>query len=72
MGRSPAAARFGAIRWESDAGLDDAIRLVRACHDANDAVRLASGACRDGERWAVVDLQTMRVLASGPGSRLLR
>lgn len=59
-------ARFGAIRWESDASLDDAIRMVRACDYASDAVQLASGACAAGERWAVVDLQTMKVLATGP------
>ena len=68
MGRR-APGRFGAIRWESEVQLDDAIRLVRACHDPNDAVRLASGACAEGERWAVVDLSTMQVLASGPDSR---
>jgi hypothetical protein len=58
--------RFGAIRWEDQASLEDAIRLVKACHDPNDAVRVASSSCRAEERWAVVDLTTMSVLASGP------
>jgi hypothetical protein len=59
-------ARFGAIRWEAQAGLEDAIRLVKACHDPNDAVRVASDSCQAEERWAVIDLRTMHVLASGP------
>jgi hypothetical protein len=59
-------ARFGAIRWESQASLEDAILLVKACQDPNDAVRVASDSCRAEDRWAVVDLATMSVLASGP------
>jgi hypothetical protein len=58
-------ARFGAIRWETQASLEDAIRLVKACNDPGDAVRVASDSCRAEERWAVVDLRTMSVLATG-------
>jgi hypothetical protein len=66
MGRASTLGRFGAIRWETEAHLDDAIRMVRACHYASEAVQLASGACAAGERWAVIDLETMKVLATGP------
>jgi len=57
-------ARFGVIRWEAGADLEDAIRLVKACDDPAAAVQLASRACPAGERWAVVDLSTMSVVAA--------
>ena len=57
--------RYGAIRWTCDAEMHDAIRAVKAFPDPNDAVRFVAPACQEGERWAVVDLATMSVVAGG-------
>jgi hypothetical protein len=60
--------RYGAIMWHPGAGIDDAIRLVMAADDQEEAVRLVAPVCPQDQRWAVVDLTTMNVVASGPVS----
>jgi hypothetical protein len=57
--------RYGAILWEASADLDHAIRTVKTFDNPDDAIRLVAPTCEDGERWAVVDLQTMDVVAKG-------
>ena len=56
--------RYGAI-VEATADLDNAIRVVKTFDDPQDAIRQMAPACQDGERWAVVDLTVMRVVAKG-------
>ncbi len=60
--------RYGAIVWHPGAGIDDAIRLVKAADDQEEAVRFVAPVCPEDQRWAVVDLTTMNVVASGPAS----
>jgi hypothetical protein len=57
--------RYGAILWDVAADLNDAIRLVKGVADPMDAIRLVAASCQDGQRWAVVDLQRMTVVAEG-------
>ena len=57
--------RYGAIVWEATADLDDAIRAVQTFDDPQDAIRQMVPTCQDGERWAVIDLTVMRVVAKG-------
>ena len=57
--------RYGAILWEASADIDNAIRLVKTFHDPQDAILVVAPTCQDGERWAVVDLTLMRVVAKG-------
>ena len=61
--------RYGAIVWHPGRGIDDAIRLVKAADDQDEAVGLVAPACREDQRWAVIDLTTMDVVASGPPPR---
>ena len=68
----PARRRYGAIIWRPATDIDDAIRLVRAFDDPSEAVRLVEPACAFDQRWAVVDLATMSVVASGAGETGLR
>jgi len=58
--------RYGAIVWHPGVGIDDAIRLVRAADDPEEAMGLVAPGCREDQRWAVVDLTTMSVVAAGP------
>ena len=60
--------RYGAILWHATADIDDAIRMVRAFPDADEAVRVVAPACDSNQKWAVVDLATMSVVASGSAS----
>jgi hypothetical protein len=60
--------RYGAIVWRPGVDIDHAIRLVKAADDPDEAKGLVLSACRGDQRWAVVDLITMRVVASGPVS----
>jgi hypothetical protein len=61
--------RYGAIVWHPGAEIDDAIRLVKAADDPEEAVGRVASLCPEDQRWAVVDLATMNVVASGPASR---
>lgn len=61
--------RFGAILWEATADIDDAIRVVESFEDANAAVARVANECSSGETWAVVEIPSMRIVAS---SRPLR
>jgi hypothetical protein len=45
--------------------IDDAIQLVRAFDDHDEAIACASNACGFAEQWAVVDLTSMTVTARG-------
>ena len=58
--------RDGAIMWYPGVGIDDAIRLVKAADDPAEAIGLVASACPADQRWAVVDLTTMSVVACGP------
>jgi hypothetical protein len=58
-------ARYEAIVWQASADIDNAIRLVRTFHDPQDAILGVARTCQDGQRWAVVDLTLMRVIAKG-------
>jgi hypothetical protein len=62
--------RFGAILWQAAADIDNAIKLVQAFDDPDDAVHLLTTSCAEGEQWAVVDLRTMGVVAAGSGQQL--
>jgi hypothetical protein len=64
--------RYGAILWHASADIDNAIRLVKTFDDPEAAVRLLATICADGERWAVVDLTTMRAVATGSTPHLFR
>jgi hypothetical protein len=57
--------RFGGILWEMSADIDDAICLAKGFDNPDDAIQLLGSNCEDGQRWAVVDLASMRVVASG-------
>ena len=57
--------QYGAFVWEASADIDSAIRVVRAFADPQDAILSVAPNCLDGERWAVVDLTVMRVVAKG-------
>jgi hypothetical protein len=59
-------ARYGAILWRPGVEIDDAIRLVKAVDDPEEAMSLVVSGCHDDQRWAIVDLTTMNVVASGP------
>ena len=56
---------YGAIVWDALANIDDAIKVVKAFDNPDDARRLAALTCGDGQRWAVVHLETKRVVAQG-------
>jgi hypothetical protein len=58
--------RYGAIRWQVEADLDNAIRLVRSFDNPTDAIRLVATTCARGERWAVVELPSRRLVVAGP------
>jgi hypothetical protein len=60
--------RYGAIMWHPGVGIDDAIRLVKGADDQEEAVRFVAPVCPSDQRWAVIDLTTMHVVASGPPS----
>jgi hypothetical protein len=60
--------RYGAIRWRPSAPLDDAIRAVRGFDDPDAAVRFIQPTCGPEERWAVVELKPMRIIAAGSAS----
>jgi hypothetical protein len=45
--------------------VNHAIRAVKAFADPNDAIQYVAPTCGQGERWAVVDLSTMTVVAEG-------
>jgi hypothetical protein len=61
--------RYGAIVWHPGVDIDDdAIRMVKAADDPDEATGLVASACLDNQRWAVIDLTTMSVVASGPVS----
>jgi hypothetical protein len=64
--------RYGAILWEASADLDSAIRVVKSFDNPQDAIRLVAPDCQDGERWAVVDLTIMRVIAKGAADATVR
>jgi hypothetical protein len=64
--------RYGAILWEASADLDNAVRVVKTFDNPQDAIRLVAPECKDGERWAVVDLTIMRVVAKGASHAGLR
>lgn len=57
--------RYGAIVWESGLEINDAIVAAKAFPDANGAYRYIAPLCGAAERWAVVDLATMTVIAEG-------
>ena len=58
---------YGAIRWDDGSDIDDSIRAVGAFDRVADAlVFVSDDDGQDGDRWAVVDLRTMSVIASGP------
>jgi hypothetical protein len=57
--------QYGAILWDASADIDDAIRLVKAFADPQGAINLVASSRQDGQRWAVVDLRTMNVVAQG-------
>jgi hypothetical protein len=57
--------RFGAILWETGVEVHEAIRAVKVFPDADDAIAYVAPACTTGQRWAVVDLVTMAVVAEG-------
>jgi hypothetical protein len=58
--------RYVAILWHPGVAFDDAIRLVKGADDPEEAMALVAPACTEDQRWAVVDLTTMDVVASGP------
>jgi hypothetical protein len=60
--------RYGAIVWHPGVDIDDAIRMVKAADDPDEATGLVASACLEDQRWAVIDLTTMSVVASGPAS----
>jgi hypothetical protein len=61
--------RYGAIVWHPGIDIDDdAIRLVRAADDPDEATGVVASVCLENQRWAVIDLTTMSVVASGPAS----
>jgi hypothetical protein len=62
--------RYGGIVWEHAAELDDSISFVRTFDNPNDAIRQLVPRCGRGQRWAVVDLNTMGIVATGhpPGA----
>jgi hypothetical protein len=60
--------RYGAIVWYPGVAIDEAIRLVKAADDPDEAMSLVARACAEDQRWAVIDLTTMNVVASGPSS----
>jgi hypothetical protein len=57
--------RYGAILWEAAASIDDAIRYVQSFDHPDDAIHCLVDTCEAGQRWAVVDLRTMRAVATG-------
>ncbi|MBV9661473.1 MAG: hypothetical protein JO337_09975 [Acidimicrobiales bacterium] len=61
--------RFGAILWEASANMDDAIRMVEAFADPDSAISRLTTVCSPGQKWAVVEIPGMRIVASsGPAS----
>jgi hypothetical protein len=60
--------RYGAIVWRPGVDIEDAIRLVKAADDPDEATGLVAPVCPEDQRWAVIDLTTMSVVASGPAS----
>jgi hypothetical protein len=59
--------RFGGILWEPAGEIDRSISFVHNYDNPNEAIRQLSERCGRAERWAVVDLETLGVVASGPG-----
>jgi hypothetical protein len=57
--------RYGAILWDAVADIDAAIRVVKRFDNPQEAVRLVAPCCAVGQKWAVVDLISMRVVAKG-------
>ena len=57
--------RYAGIVWENAADFDDSISFVRAFDDIDDAISELIRRCGLGERWAVVDLNTFGVMATG-------
>ena len=56
---------YGAIRWDDRGEAEDCITAVRAFDEVADALGfIADG--HDGNRWAVVDLRSMSVVARNP------
>jgi hypothetical protein len=60
--------RYGAIVWRPGVDIEDAIRMVKAADNPDEATGLVASACLEDQRWAVIDLTTMSVVASGPAS----
>jgi hypothetical protein len=56
---------YGGILWDDTAELDDSISFVRTFDSPDDAVRQLVPRCRLGERWAVIDLNTLGIVATG-------
>jgi hypothetical protein len=52
--------------WNPGRGIDDAIRLVKGADDPDEAMGRVAHACTSDQRWVVIDLTTMNVVASGP------
>jgi hypothetical protein len=63
--RNIARRRYGAILWRASVDMDEAIRIVKRFDDPQAAIRLLADRCAAGEQWAVVDLSTMGVVATG-------
>jgi hypothetical protein len=57
--------RYGGIVWEHAAELDDSIIFVETFDNPNDAIRQVVPRCRGGERWAVIDLNSLGIVATG-------
>ena len=60
-----AARRYAGIVWENAADLDDSISFVRSFDTPDEAMSELMLRCGLDERWAVVDLSTFGVVATG-------
>lgn len=63
----PTVGRYAGIVWENAADFDDSISFVRAFDNPDEAMSELRPRCGRDERWAVVDLNTFGVVATGQG-----
>ena len=64
----PSLRRYAGIAWEAGADVDQSIWFVATFDSPSDAIHHVTGLCNRGDRWAVVDLNTLGVMATGHAS----
>ncbi len=62
--------RYAGIVWDDAADFDESISFVRAFDNPDEAMFELMPRCGGEERWAVVDLNTFGVVATGRGGAL--